>query len=97
LKIATGYQEDQPQLFVRYASSSPSCKYSISQFIAIPKTHLIYSAYLDQQYIRGRDKTIFRSGKNWIVDCEAFFYKRKVFATFNISAPISRNQMMFDI
>lgn len=86
-------EERMPQLFVQYASSSPSCKYKCSRFVPIPKHHLIYGAYLDQGYIKKKDKTVFKSGNNWPVDCEAFFYKGKVFAVFNFSMPVPANQM----
>jgi Zn-dependent peptidase ImmA (M78 family) len=89
-------EEKKLQLFVQYASSSPSCKYSCSRFVPIPRNHLIYAAYLNQQYVVGRDKTIFKSGNNWTVDCEAFFYRGKVFAVFNLSMPVPTNQMSFD-
>ena len=80
-------------LHIRYASSSPTCKYSCSRYVFVPKSHLIYHAYENQRFYRGRDNTLFKSGKNFPVHCEAFFYQNQVFAEFRFTDPVSSSQM----
>ena len=83
----------KPCLHIRYSSSSFICRYSCSRFIPIMKGHLIYTAYEEHQHLKGRDYTIFRSGNNWPVFCEAFFYHGRVFAEFRFSEPRSATQL----
>ncbi len=85
------------QLFVRYSSSSPTCKYTSGRFVAIPRDHLITDAYESQQPVRGEANIPFRSGTKWAVNCEATCYKGKVYAVFNISDPVPRNQLPLGI
>lgn len=77
----------EPQLYVLYSSSSPANKYSIARFVPIPKDHLITVSYIRQELLKGRAIIPFRSGTPWECDCEAFCYKGKVYAAFNISPP----------
>ena len=83
----------QDCLHIQYSSSSPTCNYSCGRYVVIPKTHLIYGAFEGGQYQRGRDKTLFKSGRNFPVHCEAFSYRNQVFSEFRFSDPISSNQM----
>lgn len=85
-----------PQLFVQYSSSSPSCKYKTGRFVPIPQGHLIASSYEQKCFLRGRENVPVRSGKAWRNDCEAFFYKGKVYAVFNLTVPPSPDQMTFN-
>lgn len=85
----------QPTLSVSYSSSSPSCKYRCGRGVAIPKHHLISNAYAERKSLRGRADIPFRSGKQWPVDCEALYYKGKVYAAFNITSPPSKLQQPF--
>ena len=83
----------QACLFIQYASSSPTCKYSCGRYAVVPKTHLIYGAFESGKYLRGQDRTLFKSGRNYPVHCEAFGYRNQVFAEFRFSDPISNNQL----
>ena len=87
-----GNQEQlvQPQLFVRYSATSPAIeKYSIGRFVTIPKDHVIHIAYQNKSLCTGTALIPFRSGKRWEVDCEAFFYRGKVYAAFNVTSPLN--------
>jgi Zn-dependent peptidase ImmA (M78 family) len=89
-------QTRQPQLYVTYSSSSPLVKYRIAKFVPVPKDHVITGAYESRQLVKGQAKIPFRSGTVWKCECEAFFYKGKVYATFNVSSPPTSNQLSFD-
>lgn len=85
----------QQTLLVSYSSSSPTCKYRCGRGTPIPKHHLISSAYAERASLKDRAGIPFRNGKQWSVDCEAFFYKEKVYAAFNITSPPSKLQQAF--
>ena len=85
----------QQILLVSYASRSPSCRYTCARGTPIPKHHLISNAYAEKTSLRGRADIPFRSGKQWPVDCEALYYKGKVYAAFNITSPPSKLQQAF--
>lgn len=90
-------QEDvQSQLFVQYSSSSPSCKYTTGRFVPIPKGHLLANSYEQKSFLKGCGDLPVRSGKKWPNNCEAFFYRGKVYAVFNLTDPPSSNQMSFE-
>jgi len=80
---------DPEKLFIEYYSSSPSLdQYKIGKNSIISKEHLLYQAFQNKEYIKGRDYIPFKNGnKNWIVECEALFYKYKVYGVFNIDPP----------
>ena len=80
-------------LYIRYASSSPTCSYSCGRFVPIQRGHIIHTAFNEKTILKGRDMTIFRSGNNWLVPCEAFYYKGYAFAEFRFSEPQSSTQM----
>lgn len=82
-----------PCLYTSWSSSSPSCSYRIGRNVPIPHDHLIAQAYEEQALVRGRGRIPFRSGRNWIADSEAFFYKGRVYAAFNVTDPGSPLQM----
>jgi len=88
------------QLYIQYTAKSPSIKkYAIGRYTVIPKGHIIDVAYRNQSHITGRDTMPFRSGRPWVVDCEATFYKGKVYAAFNITSPPVQSalqQSLFD-
>lgn len=76
------------RLYIRYSSNSPSQeKYSIARFVSLPQNHLLSAAFFSQQYVKGKDRIPFKSGHEWVVDCEALYYKGKVYAVFNTSPP----------
>lgn len=79
------------QLYVLYSSSSPSNKYSIGRFVVIPKNHILQSCFRGQQPIREKASIPFRSDTIWETECEAFFYKGKVYAVFNVDPPPPSN------
>lgn len=77
-----------PQLFVQFSTKSPSQeKYSIAKFTAIPPDHLLYKVYETRTGSKGRERIPFRSGTEWLVDCEAIYFKGRVYAAFNITQP----------
>lgn len=86
-----------PQLFVRYSSSSPSCKYRTARFVAIPKNHFLLDVYEGRNVSKGHDRIPFQSETKWSVDCEGFFYTGKVYAVFHVTPPPSRAQMALNI
>jgi len=81
------YISSQQILYVMYSASSPSNIYTIGRYVQIPRTHLITHVYETRNNARGRAIIPFRRGKNWECECDAFFYKGRVFACFNITPP----------
>ena len=88
-----------PQLYIQYTSRSPSVKnYSLARFTKIPRNHFLSNVYQNRATSRSRAPIPFRSGKVWEVDCEAFYYRGKVYAAFHLEAsppPRSLQQRMF--
>jgi hypothetical protein len=83
-----------PQLYVLYASSSPSTKYPIGRFVPVPSDHVIALAYQSQNAVKDVAPILFRSGnRGWKCECEAFYYKGKIYAAFNVSPPTSPKQL----
>jgi Zn-dependent peptidase ImmA (M78 family) len=75
-------------LYVRYAASSPSNKYSIGQFVVIPNKHLLSNVFVNKLPLRkGKDSIPFRSRTEWDAECEGMYYKGKVYAVFNLETP----------
>jgi len=86
--------DSRPQLYVLYASSSPSARYSIGRFVTVPSDHVIALAYQSQSTVKDTAPILFRSGnREWKCECEAFYYKGKVYAAFNASPPTSPKQL----
>jgi hypothetical protein len=84
---------ETPQLYVLYASSSSSTGYPIGRFVLVPSDHVIAIAYETQGSVKDIAPILFRSGnRRWKCECEAFYYKGKVYAAFNASSPTSPNQ-----
>ena len=82
------WQPTAPQLYVLYATRSPSItKYSIARFTKIPQGHLLAHCYQNQIAVRGIAQIPFRSQTVWECDCEAFYYKGKIYAAFHIQPP----------
>jgi Zn-dependent peptidase ImmA (M78 family) len=83
-----------PELYVLYASSSPSAGYSIGRFVSVPDDHVIALAYKNKNTVKDIAPILFRSGnRNWRCECEAFYYKGKVYAVFNASQPTPIEQL----
>jgi hypothetical protein len=82
------------QLYVLYASSSPPTKYPIGRFVPVPNDHVIALAYQSQDLVKDVAPILFRSGnRGWQCECEALYYKGRVYAAFNASPPISPQQL----
>jgi Zn-dependent peptidase ImmA (M78 family) len=80
--------KSKSRLYIQYSSSSPSQdKYSIAKNTLVPDNHILNSVFQKQGYLKGMDDIPFKSGTKWKVDCEALFYKGKVYGVFNISQP----------
>jgi Zn-dependent peptidase ImmA (M78 family) len=90
----TSSVSNEPRLYVLYASSSPSTKYPIGRFVPVPSDHVIALAYQSQNVVKDTAPILFRNGnRRWKCECEAFYYKGKVYATFNASPPTSPKQL----
>jgi len=77
-------------LYVRYATSSPSNKYSIGLFTTISKKHLLSDVFENKLPLKkGKDVIPFRNGKEWKELYEGMYYKGKVYAVFNLEKPPS--------
>jgi len=75
-------------LYIRYAASSPSNKYSIGSFVTIPKNHLLSDIFENKLPMKkGKDSIPFRSRTEWNAECEGMYYKGKVYAVFNLDTP----------
>jgi Zn-dependent peptidase ImmA (M78 family) len=86
----------QGRLVMLYTAASPSAKYWIKRGQMVLRDHPLYAAWQrDGEVIRCRAKLPFASGRSWEVDFEALHCKRKVFAFFYVSQPVSVNQMEF--
>jgi hypothetical protein len=83
-----------PQLYVLYASSSPSTRYPIGRFVPVPSDHVIALAYQSQSMAKDTAPILFRSGnRRWKCECEAVYYMGRVYAAFNVSPPTSPKQL----
>ena len=90
--------QDSPGLYVCYTAQSPSItKYSIARHTRIPKEHIIAIAYHQKSHLTGRDTIPFRSRKRWEVDCEAYCLKGKVYAVFNVTAPLAHSSQQLGL
>ena len=91
--FVTADSPDQRRLYIQYSVSSPSNKYTIARYIPIPRDHLITQAFETQSRTRGKAIIPLRNQKAWESDCDAFFYKGRVYASFNISPPAIAAQL----
>lgn len=96
IELLSTTEDTRPQLFVQYSSSSPSCKYRTGRFVPVPTGHIVANSFKQKSFLKGRGDLPVRSGKKWPNDCEAYFYKSKVYAVFNLTDPPSLKQMAFD-
>lgn len=92
-ELAQSRSSRRPCLHTTLATGSPSAKYPIGRYVTIPPTHLMAQAYEEQSLVKGFARIPFRNPSDWRVDCEAFFYRGKVYATFNVTSPNSPQQM----
>ncbi|MBI5668254.1 MAG: ImmA/IrrE family metallo-endopeptidase [Chloroflexi bacterium] len=87
----------QQQLYVIYSAGSPQSKYLMPRNIPIPYGHLMYETLkYEGEAIKGKDDIPRRNSINhaWITDCDAMYFRGKVFAFFNVSQPINNQQML---
>jgi Zn-dependent peptidase ImmA (M78 family) len=84
-------------LFLEYTAASPTNRYSLARNTRIPKGHLIEKVFLSEDDRRGNDVIPFRSKVSWEVDCDAVFYKGKVYAAFNLTEPKTVNRLQLSL
>lgn len=84
-------------LFLEYTSASPTNKYLLARNTRIPKGHLIEKVFISEHDGRGNDVIPFVRQKEWKVDCDAVFYKGKVFAVFNLTEPKTVNRLQLSL
>lgn len=87
----------EPRLEVKYSISSPTFKYKSARGVSVPGNHLISRVFRTQGYERGKAKFIFRSRTQWEEECEAFFYRGRVYAVFNETLPTPSEQIPLGI
>lgn len=75
-------------LVVTYSSKSPEAKYSISRDTEISYDHTIALAYKGQCRMVGLARLPFRSGKPMQAECDAMYFRGKVYAFFNVTPPL---------
>lgn len=84
-------------LQVSMAVSSPRTKYRVARGSRIPRGHLFFTAYeeKDREVVIGEALVPLRSGRQWIVECEAMRIGGQVFGIFHLEpAPVkSRHQL----
>lgn len=83
----------QEQLVIIYSGAASAAKYSIKRNQTIPVNHLLCMALRSNEPVQGDARLPFASGNGWDVPCEALYFRRKVFAFFNRTQPMSNLQM----
>jgi IrrE N-terminal-like domain len=84
-------------LQVSMAVSSPRTKYRVARGSRIPKGHLLYAAYEanDGEVVAGEADVPLRSGRQWIVYCEAMRIGGQVFGIFHLEpAPVKSHHQL---
>lgn len=84
------------RLVIIYSAGSPTSQYPMARNIPIQLDHLIYTTLENEgKVVKGRDDIPRRnsSKRAWIVDCDALYFRGKVFAFFNVTQPISVYQL----
>lgn len=75
-------------LVVTYWSKSAEAKYSMSRGMEISYDHTIALAYKGQCRMVSLAKLPFRSGKPMQAECDAMYFRGKVYAFFNVTPPL---------
>jgi Zn-dependent peptidase ImmA (M78 family) len=84
----------QLRLIMSYTAASPAAKYSIKRRQVVPMDHPICAAWQQEDaVVRCQAKIPFASGRGWEEDCEALYYRGKVFAFFHVSPAMSKDQL----
>ena len=78
-------------IYFEYCSSSPSCKYSIKKNSVVPATHTIGAVFESKTALNTQDFVPFGNKTRWKVDCDAIYYKGKVYVAFNLTPPFKKN------
>lgn len=84
------------ELVIIYTGRSPAeDKYSVARGHALPERSLLYEVWQlgEGESKQAEDCIPFASGTEWVVPCDAFRFRGKVFAFFNVEPSISPNQM----
>jgi len=77
------------QYYILYSATSKRNKYRPGRYTIIPKDHLLRNAFEDQSFLTGRDFIPYKSGnQNHKCDCEAMYYRGRVFGLFNLERPL---------
>ena len=87
---------DGVKLVIIYTGKSSAVeKYTIKRGQILPVRSLLYQAWQggNGKLCQGEDCIPFASGTEWLVPCDAIRFRGKVFAFFNVSPPISVNQL----
>jgi len=87
LPMLPSVESQTPIMQVEFSIASVSARYSIGRNTTIETAHPISEAFLLQAAISGKGRIPFKSRTDWKVDCEALFYKGKVYAIFNATTP----------
>lgn len=84
----------RPVLRVAIGMPSPRMPYPIARDTIIPAGHLLVDAYrsAEGKVVRGEAPIPFKSGKEWVVPCEAVRLGEQIFAIFQADPPPIPNQ-----
>lgn len=75
--------------YILYSATSKRNKYRPGRYTLIPKHHVLRNAYEEQSVIMASDFIPYKSGnRNHICDCEAMYYRGKVYGLFNLERPM---------
>lgn len=86
--------EAQPRLVMIYTAASPAAKYHIKRGQIVATDHPLCAAWHQQgEVVSCRARMPLPSGKRWDVDFDAVCFRGKVFAFFNVSHPVGKEQM----
>jgi Zn-dependent peptidase ImmA (M78 family) len=88
-------EKEKIALRVIHSGCSSSAKYApVARNTIVERKHLMYSAFEVENgaVVKGIDRIPFRSS-NWRVQCEAIYFRDKVYAFFNVTPPIAVEQL----
>jgi hypothetical protein len=92
--IETQWTEAQVRLVMIYTAASPTARYAIKRGQIVPMDHPICAAWHQQrEVVSCQARMPFPSGKRWKVDFDALYFRGKIFAFFNVSHPVGKEQM----
>lgn len=80
---------------ISYTGKSGIAKYAIGRNTIVPTPHLMYQTLsVEGDMLTGRDLVPFRSGKIWRMDCDALYYRGRVFCLFHEEAITGRKNQL---